>query len=205
MKTPGRDAEERVINIDFREGMRTVAGAAARQAAARLGGLLQTPVQMATPSVSMLLASDLAMILSVEAESEVVFCQGYLGGGIAGEALLTLNCAEPDRLAGLLRFEGDLDATIREELLADVANLIIGACLKGLGDQVDTQFNQTHPCRLSGAEPGGSNRVAPGTNAEILALETTGSIEGTPMHFNLLLLFTPTSTKTFRHLVAYLQ
>jgi chemotaxis protein CheY-P-specific phosphatase CheC len=185
--------------------MRTVAGAAASQAAARLGRLLQTPVQMSTPSISMLLASDLAMTPTVEAQGEVAFCQGYIGGGIAGEALLTLTCADPDRLAGILRFEGVLDATIREELLADIANLIIGACLNGLGDQIDTQFNQTHPCRLNNGAPTGSKRAAPGNDAEMLALETTGSIEGTPMHFNLLLLFTPTSTKTFRHLVAYLQ
>ena len=193
------------MNEQLRNGLNTLSSTAMREATMLIGNLLNTSVTIAEPNVSLLMANDVSMMISGTGDTRNAFCQAYIGGGIAGEALLTLESTSPELIARLLNYEGDMDAITSEELLADTANLIIGACLRGLGNQIDVQFCQTHPRTLGENLAAGRKITGPRASYEMLSFDTTGKVEDSTTTFSLLMLFTPSSIQTFSRLVNYLQ
>ena len=192
--------------IDVRDGCREITNVAMGRAADLLARLLGVFVVLPVPRVDMLEGGDLRMALENIAHSESVagVCQGFIGGGIAGEALLIFHESSYADLAELLKHEGELDESVELELLLDMASIFIGACLKGLADQLDIGFSQGHPLVL-GRNNKISNLVrqnaARWTN--ILTIEMGFEIENRNIGCDLLLLFTEDSVATLEERLSY--
>ena len=73
-----------------------------------LARLLGAFVLLPIPNVNVLEVSELHMALSAAAESETLsaVCQGFIGAGIAGEALLLFHDASFQDLARLMNHQG---------------------------------------------------------------------------------------------------
>ena len=104
-----------------------------------------------------------------------------------------------------MNYQYNDDTGTELEVLMDLANLLIGACLKGISEQLDIDFSQGHPVVL------GQNRKISeliANNADkwkrTLAIEISYSIENYPIKCDLLLLFTEESLKTLNHKISYL-
>jgi len=194
------------IEIDVRDGCREITNVAMGRAADLLARLLGVFVLLPVPRVDMLEAGDLRMTLENIAHSESVagVCQGFIGGGIAGEALLILHESSYADLAELLKHEGPLDEPAELELLVDTASILIGACLKGIADQLDISFSHGHPLVL-GRHSKISNLVtrnaARWTN--ILAIELGFEIEKRDISCDLLLLITEDSIDALEQRLSY--
>ena len=182
--------------IDIYDGCREIANVAIGRAADLLARLLGVFVVLPVPRVAMLEGGDLRMALENIAGRESVagVCQGFIGGGIAGEALLIFHESSYADLAELLRYEGPLDESAELELLADTACILISAFLKGLADQLDISFSQGHPLEL-GRHTKISNLVQRNTArwTNILSIEMGFEIENHNISSDLLLLFTEDS------------
>lgn len=141
-----------LLSEDQRDCLQEIANVAMGQSADRLARLLDVFVRLSIPSVSILSPSDIAMTLQSlqtldEQQRQLTgVCQGFIGGGIAGEALLIFNGTDYRDLAQLLKYENREEN--RSEILMDTTNVLGGACLHSLAEQLDIQFSLGPPTLL---------------------------------------------------------
>ncbi|WDE06856.1 response regulator [Thalassomonas viridans] len=206
-KAPVLAEQELNLDPELRDCYQEIANVAMGRAGDLLARILDVFVMLPIPNVNLIEVSELSMALSaVEShESTSGICQGFIGAGISGEALLILNDSSFQDVASLMNYQCTLDESTELELLMDMANILIGACLNGLSEQLDMPFSQGHPVVL-GQHRQISELIA--TNAakwkRTLAIEISYGIENYPIKCDLLLLFTEESLKTLNHKISYL-
>jgi len=177
------------------------------QAGDLLARLLNVFVKLPIPNVNVLEVSELDMALrSVDNSSTTSgICQGFIGGGVSGEALLLLNDSSFKEIASLMNYDGELNDKVELELLMDISNILIGAILTGFSKQLDMTFSQGHPIVL-GQHRDVSELVKSNKDRwqRTLAIEISYGIENHDISCDLMLLFTEDSLKTLKYKVAYL-
>ena len=195
------------VKVDAFDGFQEVANVAMGRAADLLARLLDVFVVLPVPKVNMIEANELHMALNQVAEADVLsaLCQGFIGSGIAGEALLIFNDASFGDIAELMKYKGELDESAQMELLMDVSNILIGACLKGIADQLDIGFSQGHPMIL-GQHVNVHNIIKENSQhwQKTLAIEIAYSIENKNINCDLLLLFTEDSVDSLSERISYI-
>lgn len=208
-KSPGatlRGFTDSIIHIGFIDALREAINVAMGQAAAMLAKVLGVFIHLPVPNVNLLEASELHMVLAdvQNGQPTTAICQGYIGGGIAGEAMLIFHDCDIADLARLMN-RSALDYSDLEMLL-DLSSVIIGACLSGLAQQLDVVFSQSHPQILNdrGAI---DDLIAVGKQRwkKTLTVEVSYALEGHRIHFDLLLLFTEDSVQLLRDKLDYLM
>lgn len=195
--------------VDYRDQYQEIANVAMGRAGDLLARMLEAFVVLPIPNVNILAVSELTMALNAVAEDDSIsaVCQGYIGAGICGEALLLFHDSSFEDLANLMRYEGDLDDSGQLEVLMDVANILIGACLKGIADQLDMHFSQGHPVVL-GQHTNIHELIESSTKRwrrKTLAIEINYKIEKQNIQCDLLLLFTEDSLPTMNNKLMYIM
>lgn len=192
--------------ISFQDAFRETINVAMGRAAALLARVLGVFVQLPVPNVNMLEVGELHMALADAQGSDrlTAVCQGYIGGGIAGEALLLFHDSEIADMAQLMKVR-DNDYS-EMEMLLDLSSILIGACLSGIAEQIDIDFSQGHP-QVLGAHSGIEEliRINQQRWKKTLAVEISYSLEGHNIHFDLLMLFTEDSVERLSRKLAYLM
>lgn len=192
--------------ISFQDAFRETVNVAMGRAAALLARVLGVFVQLPVPNVNMLEVGELHMALADAQASDrlTAVCQGYIGGGIAGEALLLFHDSEIADMAQLMKID---DSDYSEmEMLLDLSSILIGACLCGIAEQIDIAFSQGHP-QVLGVHSGIEEliRINQQRWRKTLAVEISYSLEGHNIHFDLLMLFTEDSVERLSRKLAYLM
>lgn len=192
--------------MDLRDCCQEVANVAMGQAADLLARLLDVFVVLPVPNVNLLESSELAMTLGATADrdSASVVSQGFVGGGIAGEALLLIYDSSFEDVARLMKHEGEVDDAVERELLMDIASILIGACINGIAEQVDVSFSQGHPIIL-GQHVDIVELVKKNNGSKTLAIEISYSIENFNINFDLLLLITEDSLDTINKKLSFMM
>lgn len=195
------------LSAEMRDVLQELTNVAMGQAGDLLARLLNVFVKLPIPNVNLIEVSELHMALaSVEHEATTsAVCQGFIGGGVSGEALLILTDSSFKDIARLMNYQGELTVKIELELLMDIANILIGAVLKGLAEQIDMSFSQGHPVVL-GQHAAVSELIKANARRwrKTLAIELSYGIENYHISCDLLLLFTEDSLKTLNYKVAFL-
>jgi chemotaxis protein CheY-P-specific phosphatase CheC len=195
------------VDPDVRDIYQELTNVAMGQAGDLLARLLNVFVKLPIPNVNVLEVSELNMALSSVDTNDTTsgICQGFIGGGVSGEALLLLNDSSFKEIASLMNYEGELNDKVELELLMDVSNILIGAILTGLSKQLDMTFSQGHPIVL-GQHRDVSELVQSNKSRwqRTLAIEISYGIENHDISCDLMLLFTEDSLKTLKYKVAYL-
>jgi chemotaxis protein CheY-P-specific phosphatase CheC len=203
----GAPREQIRFDVDLRDCYRELANVAMGQAASLLARLLDVFVILPVPNVNILEPSELRMALAATEnyESASAVCQGYIGAGIAGEALLVFNDASFKDIARLMKYPGQPTRAAELELLMDIGNILIGACLRGIADQLDIRFSQGHPTVL-GQHCKVADLIAAndGRWQHTLAMEINYRIEDYSINCDLLLLFTEDSVATLNAKIGHL-
>lgn len=196
-----------VLEEELRDCFQELSNVAVGRAVALLAKLLDTFVIMPIPVVNLLERGELSMALSSiqDATSVSAVCQGFTGSKIAGEALLIFNDASFTDMAELTQFEGEITEQIELELLMDMANILIGACLKGLAEQIDVNFSQGQPYLL-GQHIDIDELISRNGKSwtRLLTIELPYNLEGRNVSCDLLLLFTEDSLSILRDKVSYM-
>ncbi|MDO9321106.1 MAG: response regulator [Pseudomonas sp.] len=193
-------------SISFPDAFREVINVAMGRAAALLARVLGVFVHLPVPNVSTFEAGELHMALAdlQRGGDLTAVCQGFIGGGIAGEALLIFHDSEVDDMAQLMRWFSTEYSPM--EMLLDLSTILIGACLSGIAEQVDVQFSKSHPMVLGEhASIDELIRLNRPRWKSTLAVEISYSIEGHNIHFDLLLLFTEESVALLSNKLDYLM
>ena len=192
--------------ISFQDAFRETINVAMGRAAALLAKVLGVFVKLPVPNVNMLEVGELHMALA-DAHSSgrlTAVCQGYIGGGIAGEALLIFHDSEIADMGALL--QRDSADYSDGEMLLDLSTILIGACLSGIAEQIDVEFSQGHP-QVLGSQGGIDDliRINQQRWQKTLAVEISYSLEGHNINFDLLMLFTEDSVERLTKKLAYLM
>lgn len=194
------------LKINFRDALREISNVAMGRAAALLGKVLGVFVELPVPAVNLFEVSELHMTLADAQRGErcSALCQGFIGDGIAGEALLLFHDSEISDISKLFNWQPRNDVETAEMLL-DLASILIGACLSGISEQIDVRFSQGHP-QLLGLHNSIDNLIHVNQTRwrKTLAVEISYSLEGHNVHFDLLLLFTEDSIQRLSHKINYL-
>ena len=195
------------------EAFREITNVAMGQAGDLLARLLNVFVQLPIPQVNLLEASELRMALQATRDEDKVtsVCQGFIGAGVAGEAMLIFhdsNYQDMSRLmGGELPRTPDISAdTAEAEMVLDVATVLIGAVTKGIAEQLDIKFSLGHPLILGRHVDINDLLAEEAFNwRRILCAEFSYSIEHHDLSCDVLLLFTEDSLRVIRNKVAYLM
>jgi len=195
------------FEIDVWDGFQEVANVAMGRAADLLARLLNAFIEMPIPNVNMFEKVDLQMALQEidSKESISAVCQGFIGSGVAGEALVVFTESSLTDIAELMHYEGEVDDTVALELIMDIACILTGSTLKGIADQLDLTFSQGHPMVL-GRHVNIGDLLKNNTNHwdRTLAIELHIKIENRDINCDLLLLFTEDSLPSLTERVSYI-
>lgn len=198
--------EAYIPSVSVLDGCQEVANVAMGRAVDLIARLLNTFVVMPIPNVNMMEMGELRMMLEQIAGEEQVsaVCQGFIGSGISGEALLIFNDSTAADLANLMNYHGEIDKTVELELFMDVASVFISACLQGISDQLDVPFSQGHPVVL-GHHVKVSDLIERNSNAwkQTLAIEMGYQLENQNIGCEVLLFFAEESLPELEHLISY--
>ena len=194
--------------IEYRDCIQEISNVAMGQAADLLARLLNVFVKLPIPKVNILEASELQMALSLTEQNNTysAVCQGFIGSGISGEALLIFSDSSFTDIAQLLKYKGEIDRTVELELLMEVASILVGACTNGIAEQLDTTFSQGHPVVL-GQHVKVSELIKANAKRwkKTMAIEITYEIENYNISCDLLLLFTEDSLENLHKRLSYLM
>lgn len=201
------DSSIPMIQDELRDACQEIANVAMGQAADLLAKLLDVFVLLPIPNVNVLEVSELTMTLKATEEHSTVsaLCQGFIGAGIAGEALLLFHDSSFKDMAKLMGLAHPEDNITEMEVMIDTGNVLIGAFLSGIAEQLHMKFNQSHPVILGrhcSVEQLISNNAA--TWSRTLAMEINYRIENHDVQCDLLLLFTEDSLPTLNFKLGYL-
>ncbi len=181
-----------------------LANVAVGRAADLLARLLGVFVNMPRPHVDWLEDCDLHMALGPgSGEGVRSISQGFIAAHVRGEALLLVHDSSFPELARLLHNRQAIDSDMRMELLMDVGNIIIGACLKSIAEQIDLDFSLGHPVLLDRDRP--LARFRRGAGQRTLAIEMNVSFAGNGLDATLLLLFDRNSLSHLRRVTGALR
>lgn len=202
------EALQSLSKIGLRETFREVTNVAMGRAGALLARVLNVFVKLPIPNVNIFDVGDLSMALADAQRGNRVsaVCQGYIGGGISGEALLIFHDSNFGDVAKLMNYKGILDDKTQVELIMDLASLLTGACLNGFAEQLDVRFSQGHPVILGQhCQFEDLLRINQTRWKKTLAVEISYTIENHNVSFDLLFLFTEDSVPRLQDKLQYLM
>lgn len=192
--------------ISFHDAFRETVNVAIGRAAALIAQVLGVFVQLPVPNVNILEVGELHMALTDAGSSKqlTAICQGFIGSGIAGEALLMFHDSEIADIAQLMQRQSTDYSDL--EMLLDLSSVLIGACLSSIAEQIDVVFSQGHP-QILGQHAAIDELIRANHKRwkKTLAVEISCSLEGHDIRFDLLLLFTEDSIERLTHKLAYLM
>ncbi|MCL1079742.1 response regulator [Parashewanella spongiae] len=203
----GELSDTPMLKVDLRDACQEIANVAMGRAADLLAKLLDVYVLLPIPTVNVLEVSELTMALKATEENQQVsaLCQGFIGAGIAGEALLLFHDSSFEDMAKLMGIKNPDSSQAEIEVLIDTGNVLIGAFLNGISAQLDMPFNQSHPVVL-GRHCTVNELIH--DNAEkwqrTLAMEINYRIKDHNIQCDLLMLFTEESMPTLTNKISYL-
>lgn len=188
------------------ERITEIANVAMGKAASLLAQLLDVFVVLPVPKVNEVEVSELIMAVQAASKQDVstAVCQGFVGYGISGEALLMLHDTNIQHLAEMLNYENH-DEGENIEVLMDIGNILISTCLKGLEEQLDIHFNQSHP-KVLGQHESIETMLARGSEQwkRTLALEFDYHIEAHNIQCTLMLLISEEAIPKLHARTAYI-
>jgi chemotaxis protein CheY-P-specific phosphatase CheC len=187
---PHLQMESRDESLD---AYREMANVAMGQAGESLATMLDEFINLPIPNVNLITNNELHMAITDIQRNEQVSAvsKGFIGSGINGEALVIFNESNFTNMVKLLKYDKAAGSEALElEALMDVSNILIGACLNALSEQLHVTFSHNHPiilgrhCDLDDILKSNIKK-----QDKILAIEIAYSIKSQNINFDLLLLF----------------
>jgi len=198
--TRGSEAETEVAS-DLPEYYQEIANVAMGRAGDLLARLLSVFVSLPIPEVSFMTRDELDLRLHQAADQKMkTVSQGFIGHGIAGEALLMFRESSFRALERLVGASSAGDRNVQMELLMDVANTLTGAFLSSFEQQMDINFSRGSPVVLNQLDGLAGNGPE---WQQALTINIHYRIEEYDVHCDLMLVFTEDSTLRLQQIASY--
>jgi chemotaxis protein CheY-P-specific phosphatase CheC/AmiR/NasT family two-component response regulator len=188
------------------DAFRELSNVAVGQAGENLAKILNEFIVLPIPNVSLLHMNELHMALDEVNRNKQMSAvsKGFISNGISGEAIILFNDSNVESMALLLGDDiSSKDGSGEIEVLMDVSNILIGACLNAFSAQLNVKFTHNSPfilgmhCDLYDLM---NNPVARWNR--VLAIEIAYAISKHDINFELLILIPDQDVdKVFNRLV----
>ncbi len=138
-------------NEDQRDALQEITNIAMGQAGSSLAQLLDVFVILSVPRVRIVGVEDVPAAVGemVDDPEEVTAVRQAFYNKLRGETVVIFGrkgCSDLADLMGYDEVEGDEG---EEELLLDVTNILVGAVLNGLGEQIEVEFGFSPPAIMA--------------------------------------------------------
>lgn len=155
------------LTEDQRDAMQEITNVAMGQAGSVLATLLGTFVNLSVPRINMLALPEVAGAIGtmVGRGIGITAVRQSFHGHLRGEAIVIFGQSGCKGLDDLMGYDEALDHTDEIELLLDVSNILVGACLGGITDQIKNITEAQGAGELSFSAP---SLMAEGVPAEAL-------------------------------------
>ena len=143
------------LTEDQSDALQELANIAMGRAGKSLSTLLDSFVILSVPRVTVVDVRDVADTVARMAnapETGTAVRQAFFPT-VRGEAITIFGPQGCREIADLMGHEGELGDSQDQELLLDTANILVGAVLNGLGEQMETEFKYTPPSILAVRSP----------------------------------------------------
>jgi chemotaxis protein CheC len=143
------------LSEDQRDCLQEIVNVAMGQAGDSLARLLEVFVTLSVPKIKILGPAEVRSALRCFVEAEFVsairqsFHDSKGKDGLRGEAIVVFGDSSFKELAELLHYEDEqLSQEAEQELLLDISNVLNGACLTGVADQLEEELIYSPPSIL---------------------------------------------------------
>ncbi len=143
------------LTEDQSDALQELANIAMGRAGKSLSTLLDSFVILSVPRVTVVDVGDVADTVARMANAPEIGTavrQAFFPT-VRGEAITIFGPEGCREIADLMGHEGELGDSQEQELLLDTANILVGAVLNGLGEQMETEFKYTPPSILAVRTP----------------------------------------------------
>ncbi|MDV7105906.1 hypothetical protein R3X26_15985 [Vibrio sp. TH_r3] len=136
---------------DQRDYLQEICNIGMGQAGKSLSVLFEQYVTLSIPAIEVIHSNDLVSALrKLIPENEVsAVRQGFSANAnkakFSGESLTIFSNTSFNDLAQLLAFDEEITPSFEQETLLEISNIINGACLNGIAEQLSEQFFHTPP------------------------------------------------------------
>lgn len=137
---------EILLSDEHRDVLQEITNIGMGRAGAALAALLGTFVTLSIPSVQLVASASLPGLLEgccPAGRAQPVIRQAF-NAGVAGEAVVVFGRQGMEELRELMGYDGQSDVH-EHEMLADVANLLVGACVQRVFEQLEQRITFTTP------------------------------------------------------------
>jgi chemotaxis protein CheC len=143
------------LDSDQTDALQEISNIAMGTAASGLATVLESFVRLSVPRISIVETSRLTegLAASLPLHREVSAVRQAFYGQVEGEVVVVFGEEGCDELADLLKHESQGREAVKQELLLDVSNILVGACMNGIAHQLGSQLSFSPPEILCTAVP----------------------------------------------------
>ena len=131
------------LDEDQRDALQELLNISMGQAANSLAQLIETKIDISIPKISTVTPNELYSLL-FETTDSFYTRQSFLGD-IHGEVMSVLSQSGFAEVAKLMDYDEPLDKEDVQEIILELCNILAGACLSGLSDQLELTTNLNMP------------------------------------------------------------
>lgn len=142
------------LNQDQKDALQEIANIGMGQAGAAIAHVFDEFIRLSVPRVVVTPPGELvpALAPTIGCERMSAVRQAF-HGSLFGEAIAVYGEQRCNDLADLMGYEHDLDHAAEVELLLDVSNILIGACVGGIAEQLQASVGFSPPALLADHVP----------------------------------------------------
>lgn len=148
-----------MLTQDQKEALQEIANIGMGQAGASIARVMDEFVELSIPRIFILEQDEVAGALSrTVGDDRVTAVRQAFHSHMRGEAIVLYGDERCNDLADLMGYDGDLGDLSRAaeiELLLDVSNTLVGACLGGIAEQLRADIGFSAPSLLADCVPVG--------------------------------------------------
>jgi chemotaxis protein CheC len=193
------------LDSDQKDALQEISNIAMGSAASGLATVLESFVSLSIPRISIIETSRLTARLSETFPGlpQVSAVRQAFYGHMEGEVIVIFGEEGCNELADLLGHSREITESVKEELLLDVTNILIGACMNGMAHQLGYTLNFSAPAILCRGVA--VDRVFAGhapVCAQALLIQIDFALEARSFVCHLLTFLTPESFEPLRMSIA---
>lgn len=143
-----------MLTQDQRDALQEIANIGMGQAGASIAGVMNEFVQLSIPRILILTQDQVpaALLRTVGAECVSAVRQAF-HSQMRGEAIVIFGDQRCNDLADIMGYEQGLDHAAEIELLLDMTNILVGACLGGIATQLHADIGFSAPSLMADRMP----------------------------------------------------
>lgn len=143
--------ENTILTEDQSDALREITNIGMGRAGEQLANILNTFVELSIPQLSFCTSDTLVKNITemVKSNEEATSIRQAFFGHWRGEALTLFREPDCNQLADLMGYYQDLNQDLEVELMLDVSNILVGACLNGIAHTLNAVLNYSPPALIA--------------------------------------------------------